>query len=254
MAAAHAGAARHQQGHDGDVDLRPPHHPGRRVGAVPRAHARTCSRARTASTSGSSRTSACRTGRCSGRWTRTPGSSATPGGREEVEKQTKVLQLIHNYRVRGHLVADLDPLDRAPRAAPRPRPGDLRPHAVGPRPRVPDRRALRARTRRRCARSSTSCARPTAGRSASSTCTSPTPSGRSGCSTAWSRRRNYPALDAAKQEARPREARRGGELRALPPHQVRRPQALLARGRRGARSRCSTASSTTRRCGGCARS
>ncbi|MGE5125621.1 MAG: multifunctional oxoglutarate decarboxylase/oxoglutarate dehydrogenase thiamine pyrophosphate-binding subunit/dihydrolipoyllysine-residue succinyltransferase subunit, partial [Betaproteobacteria bacterium] len=38
------------------------------------------------------------------------------GGREEVEKQTKVLQLVHNYRVRGHLVADLDPLDstRAP--------------------------------------------------------------------------------------------------------------------------------------------
>jgi 2-oxoglutarate dehydrogenase E1 component len=38
------------------------------------------------------------------------------GGREEIDKQTKVLQLIHNYRVRGHLVADLDPLDstRAP--------------------------------------------------------------------------------------------------------------------------------------------
>jgi 2-oxoglutarate dehydrogenase E1 component len=42
-----------------------------------------------------------------------PGLFGTPGGREEVEKQTKVLQLIHNYRVRGHLVADLDPLDSA---------------------------------------------------------------------------------------------------------------------------------------------
>ncbi len=42
-----------------------------------------------------------------------PALFGTPGGREEVEKQTKVLQLIHNYRVRGHLVADLDPLDRA---------------------------------------------------------------------------------------------------------------------------------------------
>jgi 2-oxoglutarate decarboxylase len=41
-----------------------------------------------------------------------PALFGTPGGREEVEKQTKVLQLIHNYRVRGHLVADLDPLDR----------------------------------------------------------------------------------------------------------------------------------------------
>jgi 2-oxoglutarate dehydrogenase E1 component len=42
----------------------------------------------------------------------TPGLFGAPGGREDVEKQTKVLQLIHNYRVRGHLVADLDPLDR----------------------------------------------------------------------------------------------------------------------------------------------
>src|SRR5512143_2107763 len=42
-----------------------------------------------------------------------PALFGAPGGREEVEKQTKVLQLIHNYRVRGHLVADLDPLDRA---------------------------------------------------------------------------------------------------------------------------------------------
>jgi 2-oxoglutarate dehydrogenase E1 component len=35
---------------------------------------------------------------------------------EAVEKQAQVLQLIHAYRVRGHLVADLDPLDskRAP--------------------------------------------------------------------------------------------------------------------------------------------
>jgi 2-oxoglutarate decarboxylase len=42
-----------------------------------------------------------------------PAFFGTPGGREEIEKQTKVLQLIHNYRVRGHLVADLDPLDRS---------------------------------------------------------------------------------------------------------------------------------------------
>ena len=70
-----------------------------------------------------------------------PGLFGAPGGREEVEKQTKVLQLIHNYRVRGHLVADLDPLDRDARAAPRPRPRHLRPHALGPRPRVHDRRS-----------------------------------------------------------------------------------------------------------------
>jgi len=45
-----------------------------------------------------------------------PGLGGAAGGREEIEKQARVLQLIHNYRVRGHLVADLDPLDskRAP--------------------------------------------------------------------------------------------------------------------------------------------
>ena len=40
-----------------------------------------------------------------------PGIGGAPGGREEIEKQARVLQLIHNFRVRGHLVADLDPLD-----------------------------------------------------------------------------------------------------------------------------------------------
>ncbi len=45
-----------------------------------------------------------------------PGLGGPAGGREEIEKQARVLQLIHNYRVRGHLVSDLDPLDskRAP--------------------------------------------------------------------------------------------------------------------------------------------
>jgi 2-oxoglutarate dehydrogenase E1 component len=40
-----------------------------------------------------------------------PAIGGMAGGREEVEKQARVLQLIHAYRVRGHLVADLDPLD-----------------------------------------------------------------------------------------------------------------------------------------------
>jgi multifunctional 2-oxoglutarate metabolism enzyme len=45
-----------------------------------------------------------------------PGLGGPSGNREEIEKQAQVLQLIHAYRVRGHLVADLDPLDstRAP--------------------------------------------------------------------------------------------------------------------------------------------
>jgi 2-oxoglutarate dehydrogenase E1 component len=46
----------------------------------------------------------------------TPGLFGPAGSDEVVEKQASVLQLIHAYRVRGHLVADLDPLDsrRAP--------------------------------------------------------------------------------------------------------------------------------------------
>ncbi|HVD76169.1 MAG TPA: multifunctional oxoglutarate decarboxylase/oxoglutarate dehydrogenase thiamine pyrophosphate-binding subunit/dihydrolipoyllysine-residue succinyltransferase subunit, partial [Vicinamibacteria bacterium] len=46
----------------------------------------------------------------------TPGLFGPAGSEEQVEKQARVLQLIHAYRVRGHLVTDLDPLDskRAP--------------------------------------------------------------------------------------------------------------------------------------------
>jgi 2-oxoglutarate dehydrogenase E1 component len=40
-----------------------------------------------------------------------PGLFGPAGSREEVEKQARVLQLIHAFRVRGHLVSDLDPLD-----------------------------------------------------------------------------------------------------------------------------------------------
>ncbi len=40
----HARPPRAQQGDDADVDLRPPHHPGRGVGRVPRAHRRDAAR------------------------------------------------------------------------------------------------------------------------------------------------------------------------------------------------------------------
>jgi 2-oxoglutarate dehydrogenase E1 component len=45
-----------------------------------------------------------------------PALFGASGNKEEIEKEAKVLQLINAYRVRGHLVADLDPLDstRAP--------------------------------------------------------------------------------------------------------------------------------------------
>ena len=61
-------------------------------------------------------------------------------------KQVHVQSLVNMYRVRGHLIADLDPLvGRAAAAAPGARPHYLRPHAVGPRPRIRRRRAGGAR-------------------------------------------------------------------------------------------------------------
>ena len=162
-----------------------------------------------------------------------PALFGTPGGREEVEKQTKVLQLIHNYRVRGHLVADLDPLDRA-RAPHR----DLDPATYGLTlwdldrefltgglsgedkgdaardPRHPARDLLRHDRRRVHVHR-----RPRAqGLAAAPHGVDP----------------QLPGARRGEQEAGPREAGGGRELRALPAHEVRRPQALLARGRRGA--------------------
>ena len=80
MAPRTLGHARHQQGDDGDVHLRPPHHPGRRVGPLPRAHRGAAQGRGRLLRARSSRTSACRTGRCAGRWTRTRRSSARPAG------------------------------------------------------------------------------------------------------------------------------------------------------------------------------
>ena len=52
-----------------------------------------------------------------------------------IEKAVHVQQLINMYRVRGHLIANLDPLGRArPQDAPRARHQPLRPHDLGPRP------------------------------------------------------------------------------------------------------------------------
>ena len=94
---------------------------------------------------------------------------------DDVAKQARVQELIHAYRVRGHLMADTDPLEFRQRVAPRPRRRHPRPDAVGPGPRVRHRRLRRQADGQRCARSSACCASPTAAASASSTCTSRTP-------------------------------------------------------------------------------
>ena len=98
------------------LDLRPPHHPGRGVGPLPRAHRGAAARARTASTSAIFEDLGLPHRPVQWEMDINPGLFGPAGSREEVEKQARVLQLIHAYRVRGHLVADLDPLDskRAP--------------------------------------------------------------------------------------------------------------------------------------------
>ena len=96
-----------------------------------------------------------------------PTSSAPPAN------SIRALMLIRAYRVRGHLAADLDPLELQP-------PGkeeELEPatYGFGGRSRPADlhRRRAGARNRARSARCSPFCGAPIAGRSASSSCTSP---------------------------------------------------------------------------------
>ena len=65
--------------------------------------------------------------------------SSADGHTDEIAKQARVLELINAYRVRGHLIADIDPLrTREIAAPPGARPRDLRPDDLGPRPRVLD--------------------------------------------------------------------------------------------------------------------
>ena len=70
---------------------------------------RSCCSAATASTRASSRTSGSASGRC--RWESDKNPPLLPDGhRDEIAKQARVLELINAYRVRGHLIADIDPL------------------------------------------------------------------------------------------------------------------------------------------------
>ena len=180
-------AARHQQGHDRDLDLRPPHHPGRGVRPLPRPH----------------RGAAQGRGRLLRADLRGPRTSP-PAGQVGDGRAPRALRT--DGRARGDREAGPRPPahPRLPRARPprgRPRPPRLEarsptgtsiPPPTGSRSGTStassSRTASPARTRPRCARSSRSCARPTAARSASSTCTSPTRSGRTGSRSAWSRR------------------------------------------------------------------
>ena len=69
----------------------------------------------------------------------------------EAAKEAAVLQLINAYRVRGHLIADLDPLGVGAELSSGARSGDVRADHLGPRPRVPHRVARRSDRRERAA-------------------------------------------------------------------------------------------------------
>ena len=131
---------RHQQDRHAHEHLRPPRHPGRRERRVPRHDARVA--ARRATTSTTDIFASFGVPYEPARWGRD--HKPLEGSIEAVEKALAVKGLINMYRVRGHLIANLDPLGPEGTAhARRARPDQLGPHDLGPRPRVPDRRPRR---------------------------------------------------------------------------------------------------------------
>jgi 2-oxoglutarate decarboxylase len=127
---------RRQQGHHPDLDLRPPHHPGRPVRRLPARHSPTAARRRRLLRRD---LHSLRIPYEPIRWAhrhRTPHD-------DDLDKTARVQELIHAYRVRGHLMADIDPLEYHQRSHPDLDVAVPRPDAVGPRPRVRHRRLRR---------------------------------------------------------------------------------------------------------------
>ena len=160
---------------------------------------------------------------------------------DEISKQARILELIHAYRVRGHMMADTDPLEYRQRSHP-----DLevethaltlwdldREFATGSFG-GEGRRFMKLRAHPRA-----SCATPTAAPPASSTCTSWIPSSasgsRSGSSSRTSSRRARSSCGSCSSSTRPRRSRRS----CRPSSSARSGSASRAARRR---SRCSTRS------------
>ena len=109
------------------------------------AHVAECSdRASTTSTTRSSSPWACPTSRSAGSRTSTPPTASDDGEHQRMVKQVHVQTLINMYRVRGHLIAHLDPLDaEPPELHPELDPAHLRADHLGPAPALRGRRAGR---------------------------------------------------------------------------------------------------------------
>ena len=162
----------------------------------------------------------------------------------------RALMMIRAYRMRGHLAADLDPLNLKGAAhAPRTRPRFLRLYGGRSRPADLPRSRYWASNRRRSARSSRSCGAPIATRSASSSCIFRTPNRRAGSRPAHRGPGQGNHLHAGRQDRDPPQAHRVGRLRAFPQCEIYRHQALRPRWRRiddsGASSRSSSAAASS---------
>ena len=119
------------------VHLRPPHHPGRGVGRVPRAHRGAAARERRLLRVDLRRPPASRTAASTGRWTAIPLFGPPRGGDRKAGPRARAHQRVPGPR----------PPDRGRRPAAhgalhasRARPRDVRAHDLGPRPGVLDRR------------------------------------------------------------------------------------------------------------------
>ncbi len=216
--------ARRQQDHHADQHLRPPDHPGRAVRRVPQGRCTSCCSASTASTTRSSPRCGSRTSRSAGCAT----SRVPPRGRST--RPPGCVELIHAYRVRGHLMADTDPLEFEIRRHP-----DLdvlaaRADPVGPGPHVPGRR-LRRQAEDEAARRARRAARLLLPPGRRRVHAHPGPGG-AALDPGPGRDASTTKPGPRRAEAHPQPAQRGRGVRDLPADQVRRPEAVLAGGRR----------------------
>ena len=214
-------------------DLRPPHHPGRPVRRLPADRPPAAPRRATASTTRSS--SRLRIPYEPIRWIQDVDTSHD----DDINKVARVQELIHAYRVRGHLMADTDPLEYKQR---RHHDLDVTTHGLtlwdldrtfatggfGGQPFLKLRKILGILRDSYCRTVGIEYMHIQ------------DPEQRE-----WIQDKvevGYAKTDARRAAAHPAPAQRRRGLRDLPADQVRRAEALLARGRRVGHRRCSTAS------------
>ena len=226
---ARAGPARPRQGGHAHVHLRPPHHSGRRVGPLPRPGGRPHHRCRRLLR---------RPVRVDGRALRARPLAGRQqrrrrqrGGRAPAPGQAGARADAHQH-VPGARPPHRPPRParrRAPAHPPRARPADLRAHHLGPAPPVRGRRPGRAR-RRHARRDPPRPARRLLPDARHRVHAHSGP--RAEALDPAARRRPADHPQPRRAAAHPRPAQRGRGVRALPPHPLRRAEAVRPRRRR----------------------